>query len=98
MDTRDFLAVLAQAVTDANERERFFADPRGVLLAIGLDLPEWLKVTAREGTAPELAVTLPSLIDPDAELADEHLSMVSGGCGTGGCTECGRQWSAACSC
>ena len=79
MDTRDFLAALAPALTDAESRARFLADPRAVLATAGLALPEWFKVTAREGDAPELALTLPPMIDPDAELSEEQIDAVSGG-------------------
>ena len=77
MDAQGFLAALAPAVTDADARERFLADPRAVLAAAGLDLPEWFTVTAREGDAAELTITLPALRDPD--LSDEQLEAVDGG-------------------
>jgi hypothetical protein len=80
MDAQGFLAALAPAVTDALARERFLADPKAVLAVAGLDLPEWFTVTAREGDAAELTITLPGLLDPDADLRDEDLQMVSGGC------------------
>ena len=78
MDAQSFLAALTPAVTDADARERFLADPRAVLAAAGLDLPEWFTVTAREGDAAELTITLPALRDPD--LSDEQLEAVAGGC------------------
>ena len=79
MDAQGLLAALAPAVTDADARERFLADPKVVLAAAGLDLPEWFTVTAREGDAAELTITLPALLDPDGDLSDEHLRAVSGG-------------------
>jgi hypothetical protein len=79
MDAQGFVAALTPAVTDANARERFLADPRAVLVAAGLDLPEWLTVTAREGDAAELTITLPELRDPDADLSDIDLEDVAGG-------------------
>jgi hypothetical protein len=79
MDAQGFLAALAPAVTDATARERFLADPKAVLAAAGLDLPEWLTVNAREGEAAELTITLPPLLDPDAELSEEQLAAASGG-------------------
>jgi hypothetical protein len=79
MDAQGLLAALAPAVTDADARERFLADPRSVLVAAGLDLPEWFAVSAREGDAPELTITLPGLLDPDAELSEEQLDAASGG-------------------
>ena len=77
MDAQSFLAALTPAVTDADARERFLADPKAVLAAAGLDLPEWFTVTAREGDAAELTITLPALRDPD--LSDEQLDAVAGG-------------------
>ena len=77
MDAQGFLAALAPAVTDADARERFLADPKVVLAAAGLDLPEWFTVTAREGDAAELTITLPALRDPD--LSDDVLEGVAGG-------------------
>ena len=77
MDAQSFLAALTPAVTDADARERFLADPKAVLAAAGLDLPEWFTVTAREGDAAELTITLPALRDPD--LSDEQLEAVAGG-------------------
>ena len=79
MDAEGFLAALGPAVTDADARERFLADPKAVLAAAGLDLPEWFTVTAREGDAPELTITVPALLDPDADLSEEQLAAVSGG-------------------
>jgi hypothetical protein len=81
MDAQGFLAALAPAVTDAKARERFLADPKAVLAAAGLDLPEWFTVSAREGDAAELIITLPGLLDPNADLSEEQLAAVSGGCG-----------------
>ena len=78
MDGQGLLAALAPAVTDADARERFLADPKAVLAAAGLDLPEWFTVTAREGDAAELTITVPALLDPDA-LSDEQLDVVAGG-------------------
>ena len=79
MDAQGFVAALAPAVTDADARERFLADPKAVLAAAGLDLPEWFTVTAREGDAAELIITVPGLRDPDADLSDEHLEAITGG-------------------
>jgi hypothetical protein len=79
MDAQGFLAALTPAVTDADARERFLADPKAVLAAAGLDLPEWFTVSAREGDAAELIITLPGLLDPDADLSEEQLASVSGG-------------------
>ena len=79
MDAQGFVAALAPAVTDANARERFLADPRAVLADAGLDLPEWFTVSAREGDAAELIITLPALLDPDADLSDMELEGVAGG-------------------
>ena len=79
MDAQGFVAAFTPAVTDANARERFLADPRAVLVAAGLDLPEWFTVTAREGDAAELIITVPALRDPDADLSDDMLEGVTGG-------------------
>jgi len=79
MDAEGFLAALAPAVTDAQARERFLADPKAVLVAAGLDLPEWFTVSAREGDVPELTITLPALLDPDTDLNEEQLDAVVGG-------------------
>jgi hypothetical protein len=79
MDAQGFLAALAPAVTNAQARERFLADPKAVLVAAGLDLPEWFMVSAREGDAAELTITLPALLDPDADLTEEQLEAVTGG-------------------
>jgi len=79
MDAQGFVAALTPAVTDANARERFLADPKAVLAAAGLDLPEWFTVTAREGDAAELTITVPALRDPDADLSDDVLEGVAGG-------------------
>jgi nucleotide-binding universal stress UspA family protein len=90
MDAQSFLAALTPAVTDANARERFLADPKAVLAAAGLDLPEWFTVSAREGDAAELIITVPALRDHDADLSDMELEDVAGG-GThwGWCTKGG---------
>ena len=79
MDAQGFLAALAPAVTDADARERFLADPKAALAAAGLDLPEWFTVSAREGDAAGLIITVPALLDPDGDLSEEQLAAVSGG-------------------
>ena len=79
MDAQGFVAALTPAVTDANARERFLADTKAVLVAAGLDLPEWFTISAREGDAAELTITLPALLDPDADLSDMELEQVAGG-------------------
>jgi hypothetical protein len=79
MDAQGFVAALTPAVTDANARERFLADPKAVLAAAGLDLPEWFTVTAREGDAAELIITVPGLLDLDGDLSDDVLEGVAGG-------------------
>ena len=73
------MAALTPAVTDADARERFLADPKAVLAAAGLDLPEWFTVSAREGDAVELTITIPALRDPDTDLSDEQLEQVAAG-------------------
>ena len=90
MDAQGFVAALTPAVTDADARERFLADPKAVLAAAGLDLPEWFTVSAREGDAAELIITLPALRDPDADLSDMELEGVAGGDGTRAMT-CARK-------
>jgi nucleotide-binding universal stress UspA family protein len=93
MDAQGFLAALTPAVTDADARERFLADPKAVLAAAGLDLPEWFTVTAREGDAAELIITLPALRDPDANLSDMELEGVAGGgFGTFSTHQCQGAW------
>ena len=87
MDAQGFLAALTPAVTDADARERFLADPKAVLAAAGLDLPEGFTGTAREGDAAELIITVPGLLDPDADISDEQLD-VAGGFST--VVSCGR--------
>ena len=79
MDAQSFLAALTPAVTDADARERFLANPKAVLVAAGLDLPEWFTVSAREGDAAELIITLPPLLDPNADLSEEQLHAVAAG-------------------
>ena len=79
MDAQGFVAALTPAVTDAIARERFLADPKAVLAAAGLDLPEWFTVSAREGDAAELSITLPALRDSDTDLSDMDLEGVAGG-------------------
>jgi hypothetical protein len=89
MDAQSFLAALAPAVTDEKARERFLADPKAVLAAAGLDLPEWFTVSAREGDVAELTITLPALLDPEADLSDDVLEGVGGGgTSTEGIDEC----------
>ena len=100
MDAQGLLAALAPAVTDAKARERFLTDPKAALAVAGLDLPEWFTVSAREGDAAELTITVPALRDPHADLTEEQLAAVGGGsgdwCWCGGlgfCNACkGRAW------
>ncbi len=81
MDAQGFLAALTPAVTDADARERFLANPRAVLAVAGLDLPQWFTVSAREGDAAELIITVPGLREPDTDLSDAQLAGVPGGSG-----------------
>jgi hypothetical protein len=78
MDAQSFLTALAPAMTDAAARERLLTDPRAVLAAAGLDLPDWFTVTAVEGDTPALTLTLPPMLDT-AAMSDEQLAAVSGG-------------------
>jgi hypothetical protein len=87
MNPQDLLGALAPALTDADARAAFLADPRSALAAAGLDVPDWIAVTAREGDTPELALVLPPLLDMDGELSEEQLAVVSGGCSS--CAVCG---------
>ena len=73
MDADGVLAALAPALTNPEARATFLADPRTALAAAGLEIPEWVRVTAHEGDAPELSIVLPPVMDPDAELSDEPM-------------------------
>ena len=92
MDAQGFLAALAPAVTDEKARERFLTDPKAVLVAEGLDLPEWFTVSAREGDTTELKITLPPLRALDADLSDEQLEGVAGGSADSNHTGCQTFW------
>lgn len=94
MNSEDFLAVLAPAITDAEARDRFLADPKAALAAAGLDLPDWFVVTAREGDAVELSITLPDLVQSNGELTDANLATVSGGFGGSFPHSCSDYWTA----
>ena len=76
----DFMMLMANAATDVNERERFLADPRPFLVANGLDIPDFVTVTAVEieGSIPTLVLGVPPMLSMD-ELSDETLSTVYGG-------------------
>lgn len=87
MDSDGLLAALAPALTDPGARAAFLGDPRSTLAAAGLDVPDWITVTARERDAPELTLVLPPLLDVDGELSEEQLAVVSGGCSS--CQVCG---------
>ena len=76
MDAQSYLTALGPAMTDADTRERFLADPKAVLAAAGLDLPESFTVSAREGDVAELAITLPPMLKPDADLTEEQLNDI----------------------
>lgn len=92
MDAEGFLAALVPAVADVQARERFLADPKAVLAAAGLDLPEWFTVSAREGEVLELTITLPTSLDPDADLSLEQLDAVAGGVMSDGSEEGGLRY------
>jgi hypothetical protein len=40
-------------------------------------------VSVREGDVAELTITLPAFLDPDADLSEEQLAAVTGGCSDG---------------
>jgi hypothetical protein len=88
----DFFAALAPALTDPKARARFLADPRTTLAAGGLTVPDWMSVAATEGSAPALTITLPPLLDPDAELTEESLEQIVGGLRTCQGDLCDESW------
>ena len=65
---------------DEAVRERFAADPRGVLAEYGFEVPEGAKCEF-VGGADVVRVTLPEGASPSAELDDAALAGVSGGTG-----------------
>ncbi|MTD13981.1 hypothetical protein GIS00_08495 [Nakamurella sp. YIM 132087] len=67
---------------DPQFRARLIADPRGTLVAEGVDVPEGLTVSVVEPTRPdEFVLDLPPVLqqDDDAELTEDALSGASGG-------------------
>jgi hypothetical protein len=76
----DFMKFMSKAATDDSEREIFLADPRAYLLTNGLDLPDFVEVTAVEisGSNITLAFGIPLMLNME-ELSDDALSGVYGG-------------------
>lgn len=92
MESQQFLAALAPALTDADARARFLANPTATLADAGVQIPDWITVTAREGSTPELTITLPALLDSDAQLTEENLAEVAGGLRTCQGDLCDEGW------
>jgi hypothetical protein len=80
----DFMTFAAKAATDADERASFLADPKAYLIASGLDLPDFVEVTAVETDEPvaTISFTVPPMLEM-GELSEESLAQAAGG---GSCT------------
>lgn len=69
--------VVAKAWADDDFKQRFLADPAGVLKEEGVSLPEGIELHVVENTNEVVYLTLPA--KPSEELPDEQLNQVSGG-------------------
>jgi hypothetical protein len=66
-----------KAATDPAFRKALLADPCGILLAEGIDLPAHAKVTVVEADADSRVLIIPPPVDH--ELDEEQLAQLSGG-------------------
>ena len=77
--------VIARATTDEDFRAALVADPRGVLVAAGVELPDGLEVRVLENSAAHTHFVLPSA----GELGDEILAGAAGGSTVGSASSIG---------
>lgn len=68
---------LAKFISDAEFREEFKSDPKGVMLAAGLNVPEGAELEVVESTPAKHYIVLPPL--QTGELSEEDVSSVDGG-------------------
>jgi hypothetical protein len=68
--------VLSKAQKDADFRKKLVSDPRGVLRAAGLKIPDSMQVKVVEDSANSRTLVLPP---PAGELSEAELEAVAGG-------------------
>jgi len=73
--------LMHKAVTDPAFKRELIADPRGALQrALGVQLPEKIKISVLEETPEHFYIVLPpAALFPSGELADAELEMVAAG-------------------
>ena len=62
-------------------KARFMADPKAVLAARGIEMPEGMDVNVVENSDNTVHITLPVPPDGHAEMTMEDLSQAAGGAG-----------------
>ncbi len=71
---------------DEDFRNRFLADPAGVLQAYGIDIPAGLRINVHQDTATEYNINIPPYRGND--LSSTSLQSASADNGTTWCTTC----------
>jgi len=74
---RGYAEAIRKAWTDPAFREKLLADPRGALLAEGVQVPADIVIKAVENTRDVINIVLPA--KPSDALSDEALAAVSAG-------------------
>ncbi|MFT4306212.1 MAG: NHLP leader peptide family RiPP precursor [Microbacterium sp.] len=69
--------VKLKATTDAEYRDAFIADPRAVLAAEGIHVPEGVAIRVLESTEDEVVLAVPPYLGD--QLDEEQLDAVTGG-------------------
>ena len=60
-------------------KQRFMADPKGVLAEYGMDVPDGRDVNVVENTDTTVHITMPAPPSGHGDLSDEELSNAAGG-------------------
>ena len=80
-EQRNALAkVFAACWKDEALKARFMADPKAVLTEYGMDVPDGIDVNVVENSDNTVHITMPKAPGGAAELSDEELVNVAGGC------------------
>ena len=81
-EQRNALAkVFAACWKDEALKARFMNDPKAVLTEYGMDVPANIDVNVVENSDNTVNITMPAAPDGAADLSDEELNNVAGGCG-----------------
>ncbi|MBT9099088.1 NHLP leader peptide family RiPP precursor [Methylovulum psychrotolerans] len=84
---QQYSQIVAKCWADAAFKAQLIADPKAVLVAEGIAVPEGIELRVLENTATTVNLVLPPP-PAEGELSDEDLGTVTGGGSSQGCMCC----------